>query len=81
SRTFERIYQSIKRPVDLPQYDITINLDPHIGGAVYSNNISLGDLLSQTEEILQAVRQSGEDAVRVWDMKNPFWADDAPAEE
>ncbi|RLD05384.1 MAG: hypothetical protein DRI32_04170, partial [Chloroflexi bacterium] len=41
SRTFERIYQSIKRPVDLPQYDITINLDPHIGGAVYSNNISL----------------------------------------
>ena len=81
SRTFERIYQSIKRPVDLPQYDITINLDPHIGGAVYSNNISLSDLLSQTEEILQAVRQSGEDAVRVWDMKNPFWADDAPAEE
>ena len=80
SRTFERIYQSLKRPVDLPQYDITINLDPHIGGAVYSNRISISDLTSQTEDVLRAVRQSGEEAVRVWDMKNPFWVDDAPTE-
>ncbi len=76
SRTFERIYQSLKRPIELRQYDITINLDPHIGGAVYSNRMPVGDLLKQAIDVLKAVRQSNEDAVRVWEMKKPFWVDE-----
>lgn len=72
-RTFDRIYQSLKHPVELRQYDITINLDPHIGGAVYSDRMPTTDLIVQAQEVLQAARQSSEDAVRVWEMKNPFW--------
>ena len=81
SRTFERIYEALKRPVDLHQYNITVNLDPHIGGAVYSERMPLDDLLKQAEKVVQAVRQSGEGAVRVWEMKNPFWVDDSSVED
>lgn len=79
SRTFERIYLSLKQPVELKQYDITINLDPHIGGAVYSNEMPPSELLQQAESVLQAVRQSNDSAVRVWEMKNPFWVDETSA--
>ena len=79
SRTFDRIYQSLKQPVELKQYDITVNLDPHVGGAVYSNEMPPAELLKQAESVLLAVRQSNESAVRVWEMKNPFWVDDTSA--
>lgn len=75
TRTFSRIYQSLKEPFDLQQYDVEINLDPHIGGAVYSNRMPSADLLQQAATSLQAVRQSTSDAVRVWEMSNPFWVD------
>lgn len=76
SRTFDRIYQALKQPIELSQYDIIVNLDPHIGGAVYSNRMPVADLLEQANNALKAVRQSNEGAVRVWEMKNPFWVDD-----
>ncbi len=80
SRTFERIYESLKQPVELRQYNITVNLDPHIGGAVYSSPMPVADLLEQAENAVQTARQSNEDAVRVWEMKNPFWVDDTTVE-
>lgn len=79
SRTFDRIYQSLKQPVELKQYDITINLDPHVGAAVYSNGMPPAELLKKAESVLLAVRQSNDVAVRVWEMKNPFWVDDKSA--
>ena len=81
SRTFDRIYESLKQPVELRQYNITVNLDPHIGGAVYSNRMPAADLLEQAENAVQMARQSNEDTVRVWEMKNPFWVDDEPVED
>lgn len=75
-RTFDRIYQSLKQPVELRQYDLTLDLDPHIGGSVYSDRIPTADLIDKAEEVLKAARQSSEDAVRVWEMKNPFWVDE-----
>lgn len=73
SRTFDRIYQSLKQPMDLRQYSLILNIDPHIGGAVYSNNITSGELLDQAEAVLSKARQSSETPIFVWELNNPFW--------
>lgn len=48
SRIFKRIYQSLLVPVDLHQYDVKINLDPHVGGGEYSNGITAQELIEKT---------------------------------
>lgn len=77
NRTFDRIYQSLTRLVELSQYGITLKLDPHIGGAVYSNGMPADDLLVQAEEVLKTARQTAENDVLVWEIKNPFWVDES----
>lgn len=71
-RTFDRIFQSLKQPMEFRQYNITLNLDPHIGGAVYNNSLTAKELLDQAESVLEKSRQSQESPVNVWEMNNPF---------
>jgi diguanylate cyclase (GGDEF)-like protein len=73
SRTFNRIYQSLKHPKELRQYDLTIYLDPHIGGAVFSSSMTTKELIDQAEAVLNKARQSAENPMFVWEMNNPFW--------
>jgi diguanylate cyclase (GGDEF)-like protein len=74
-RIFDRIFKALSEPVFLGQYDITVDLAPRIGGAVYSNHITQQELIEQANNALeQAGRDIGR-SVYVWDMKNPFWVD------
>jgi GGDEF domain-containing protein len=75
SKTFDRIYQALSSPIELPQFDITINLDPHIGGVVYSNRITTQELFSKTNNSLDEARRSGVKPVYLWEMNSPFWTD------
>jgi diguanylate cyclase (GGDEF)-like protein len=74
-RTFDRIYQALSSPIDLPQFDLNINLDPHIGGVVYSNRITTQELFSKANNSLDEARRSSVKPVYMWEMNNPFWAD------
>jgi diguanylate cyclase (GGDEF)-like protein len=73
SRIFKRIYQSLLIPVGLPQFDVTINLDPHVGGGEYSNGIASQELLEKTLEALDHSKRDSLNPVYVWEMRNPFW--------
>lgn len=73
NRIFNRIYQSLQVPVILHQYDLTVQLDPHVGGAEYSNEISAQELLDKTADVLEQAKRDGSNPVYVWDMRNPFW--------
>ena len=75
ARTFERIYQALSAPIELPQFDITVNLDPRIGGVVYSNRITTAELLSKPSDSLDEARRSNVKPVYLWEMNNPFWTD------
>lgn len=75
SRTFDRIYQALSSPIDLPQFDLNVNLDPHIGGVVYSNRITTQELFSKATDSLEEARRSSIKPVYLWEMNNPFWAD------
>ncbi len=75
SRTFSRIYQALSRPVRLPQYGVTVEFDPHIGGAVYSNNISSQELLEKARDSVDQARRDNANPIYVWEMNNPFWVD------
>lgn len=70
---FTRIYESLKVPVNLPQYGTKINLDPCVGGAQYSNNIASSELLEKAEQALEESRRSESKPVYIWTLKNPFW--------
>lgn len=70
---FQRIYESLSESIDLPQYDLTVNLDPHIGGAVYSSSMSIDEFLEQAETALEMARQTNTDPILVWEINNPFW--------
>lgn len=72
-RTFDRIFQSLKLPKQLKQFDLTINLDPHIGGAVYKNSMTVKELITQAEAVLDKARQSADNPVSIWEMNSPFW--------
>jgi diguanylate cyclase (GGDEF)-like protein len=73
SGIFNRIYQSLLTPVQLPQYDVTANLDPHIGGGEYSNGITVPELLEKSTEALEQSKRGTMDPVYIWEMRNPFW--------
>jgi len=73
SRIFNRIHQSLQIPVELPQYDLTISLDPHVGGGEYSNGITAHELLEKTTEALDQSKRGTLHPVYVWEMRNPFW--------
>lgn len=72
-RIFERIFAGLSQPVSMEQYDITIMLDPKVGGAVYSNEITFQELLEQAASALDQSRRDSVDFVNIWEIKNPFW--------
>lgn len=73
SRIFKRICQALQTPIDLYQYDLTVNLDPHVGGGEYSNGISANELLNKTTEALDQSKRDPSNPVYVWELRNPFW--------
>ena len=73
SRTFDRIYQALVEPMDLSAYGVTVNLDPHIGGAVYSNMITARELIAKAQTSLEQSRRFSVKPIYVWEMKSPFW--------
>jgi diguanylate cyclase (GGDEF)-like protein len=74
-RTFARISQALSQPVNLSQYGVTVEFDPHIGGAVYSNNISSQDLLEKAKNAVDQARRDQDNPIYVWEMNNPFWVE------
>lgn len=72
-RTLNRIYQALLQSLDLPDYGVSVNLDPHIGGAVYSNNISAQELLERAQSSLEQARRGNGQRAYIWEMKSPFW--------
>jgi diguanylate cyclase (GGDEF)-like protein len=73
-RIFNRIYQALLSAVDLPQYGVVVNLDPHLGGAEYSTGISHQELLEKAGTALEQSRRDELNPVYIWEMRNPFWA-------
>ncbi len=73
NRTFDRIYHSLAQSVPLDDYGITVNADPHVGGAVYSNNITSQEVVEQAESAVEQARKDTAHPIYVWEMKNPFW--------
>jgi hypothetical protein len=63
----------LSQPVSMDQYDITVNLDPKIGGAVYSAEITFQELLDQATSALEKSRRDNTGFINIWEMKNPFW--------
>lgn len=74
NRTFDRIYQSLAQAIPLEEYGVTVNADPRIGGAVYSNDIKSMELVEQAESALEQARKDNTHPIYVWEMKSPFWA-------
>jgi diguanylate cyclase (GGDEF)-like protein len=74
-RTFDRIYQALSKEVYLESYDIRINLDPYIGGAVYSNLITVQELITKAVDSLEQTRVSRDEPVYLWMMNSPFWVE------
>lgn len=71
---FERIFQALAVPIELKQLDTLVNLDPHIGGAEYSNDITIDELLRKADETLNFARRDNTNPIYVWRLNNPFWA-------
>jgi GGDEF domain-containing protein len=74
NRIFERIYQVLSIPTELGQLGSTVYLEPHIGGAEYSNNITTQELLEKADTALGQARRDNTKSVYIWTLKNPFWA-------
>lgn len=74
-RTFERIYQSLSQPVDVEQFDITVPLKPRVGGAMYSNDISVQELIERAVVALEQGQRYSDHPVHIWQMKSPFWVE------
>lgn len=70
---FNRISTTLSSPVILRHLDLSIELRPYIGGAEYSLNITLEELLEKAVEALENARKNKATPVCVWEMKNPFW--------
>ena len=73
NRTFNRIHQALLEPIDLTSYGVTVQLDPHIGGAIYSNKISAWELLEKAQSSLEQARRDSVKPIYVWEMNSPFW--------
>lgn len=74
ARTFQRIYQALLEPADVQGYGMTVTMDPHIGGSVFSNDLTSEELLAQSQSALEQARRDPEKPVYIWQMKSPFWA-------
>jgi len=74
-RTFSRIFQALSLPLKLEQYSVVLNLNPYIGGSVYSNNITSQELLNQAEAAVERARRDNADQIYVWEMNKPFWSE------
>ncbi len=72
-RTLDRIYQALSESVTLSAFDATVDLEPLIGGALYSSNISPQELIEKAENSVEQARASSDSPVRLWEMNNPFW--------
>lgn len=75
-RIFERIFIALSQPVSMEQYDITVDLEPKVGGAVYSNEITYQEFLEQAVSSLEQSRRDTTGFINIWEMKNPFWVQD-----
>lgn len=73
--TFDRISQALSQRVTLEAYDVAVNLEPYVGGAVFSNDISPQELLAKAESSLVQAQTSVESSVFVWEMNSPFWVE------
>lgn len=74
NRIFERIHQVLSTPMELGQLESVVQLDPHIGGSEYSNNITTQELLEKANTALNQARRDNSKPVYIWMLKNPFWA-------
>ena len=74
-RTYDRIYQALSQEIILSAFDVVINLDPHIGGAVYSNVITAQDLFVKAEGSLEQTYLSTQSPVFLWELNTPFWVE------
>ena len=68
-RTFERINQALNQPVDVEQFEITIQLKPRVGGAVYTNNISAQELLERANIALERGQRDTSKPVHIWQFQ------------
>jgi len=73
NRIFKRIFNSLSIPVSLKHLDLSIDLNPFLGGAEYSLNITAEELLEKVEEALDNARKSKSNPIYIWEIKNPFW--------
>lgn len=73
-RIFERIFDSLTKPIKLDILDESLDLDVHIGGAEYSNNIASKELFEKVNEALENSRRDAKRSVYVWKFNSPFWA-------
>lgn len=75
---FNRISAMLSSPVILQHLELSIELMPYIGGAEYSLNITLEELLEKAGDALENARKNKAKPVYVWEMKNPFWNAEIP---
>jgi len=73
---FERIYQALLPSIMLDQLDANLDLDPHVGGAELSSDISLQEFFGKANSALQRAQRDRENPIYVWEIKNPFWVDE-----
>jgi diguanylate cyclase (GGDEF)-like protein len=74
NRIFERIYQALSESIKLEQFNMVVNLDSHIGGAEYGNQITAQELFEKAISALEQARRDSDMPIYVWEMKSPFWA-------
>lgn len=73
SRIFERVLQSL--PVDMEEFGFDVVLEPHIGGAEYSNNITPQELVEKAESALEEAGRETARHIHIWSIRSPFWID------
>ena len=73
TRTFSRVHQALMQPIALSSYGVNVNLDPHIGGAVYSNSITSDELIEKVQNSLEQARRDEANPIYMWELNNPFW--------
>jgi len=70
---FDRIFKTLSQPIELVELNMNVKLEPHIGGAEYSNEISTQELFEKVDAALEQARRFNANRVCVWELKNPFW--------
>jgi diguanylate cyclase (GGDEF)-like protein len=72
TRIFERIHEVLSAPADMGQLDSMADLDPHVGGAEYGDNLSTEDLLNKAETALAQARRAKSTPVVVLAATRPL---------